>query len=203
MMRRYTIVLIFITLSATSTVAQKKVDVPESLWELFMEDIKIRYAYTMDMQNIIPRPKFGKTLKAIDGTEQSIKGFFLPVDVTGDAFVVSYHPMENCFFCTGTGMETIAEISPKPNQINRFKQLKTDDIIEVKGTLKLNKNLGHLFYIFENETIRQIHFGCTLYGVEEMIKLFVLIFCVDVLYSIIEDFVFRPFVFRIYEETLA
>lgn len=99
---------------------------------------------------MLPKPKFGKELKKLQGQTISVKGFFLPLDITGNVFVLSYNPMNMCFFCTGDGLQTIIELNVLPEHFKKFKRLKTDDYFEVKGKLKLNSNdYKHLIYILD------------------------------------------------------
>jgi hypothetical protein len=130
---------------------------PDKVWNLLLKDVKIRYLYSLTYDTYLPRPKFGKDLKLLDEKEISIKGFFLPVDVTGSVFVLSYNPMISCFFCTGSGIETIIEINPKEEQIKQFKKLATDNYIQVKGKLRLNaKDYEHLVYVLDNVELVKI-----------------------------------------------
>ena len=148
----YTFLSIFI-LSYSSAQTPK----PDKVWDLLLKDVKIRYLYSLTYDTYLPRPKFGKDLKLLDGKEISIKGFFLPVDVTGSVFVLSYNPMISCFFCTGSGIETIIEINPKEEQIKQFKKLATDNYIQLKGKLRLNaKDYEHLVYVLDNVELVKI-----------------------------------------------
>ncbi|WP_430813468.1 hypothetical protein [Carboxylicivirga sp. RSCT41] len=129
----------------------------DTVWNLLLKDVNIRYMYSITYNTYLPKPKFGKDLKELDGKEISIKGFFLPVDVTGSVFVISYNPMESCFFCTGSGIETIIEVNPKEEQIKRFKNLETDNYIQIKGKLRLNaKDYEHLVYVLDNVELEKI-----------------------------------------------
>ncbi len=120
----------------------------DQLWNTLLSDIKVRYGYSMTYETVLPKPKFGKVLKELDGKEISIRGYFLPVDMTGDVFVLSYMPSNMCFFCSGAGIESIIELLPADEANNKFKDLKTDNYFEAKGTLKLNaNNYEHLVYI--------------------------------------------------------
>ena len=126
-------------------------------WETLLNDVKVKYVYAVNYDTYLPKLKFGEELKKLDGKEITIKGFFLPVDVTGNAFVISYNPMDMCFFCDGSGIETIVEISGTEEELRRFKRLKTDNYIIVKGSLELNaNNYEHLPYILNNSELIEI-----------------------------------------------
>jgi uncharacterized membrane protein YcgQ (UPF0703/DUF1980 family) len=152
-----TIKLIFLLLAFMLPQPPSEEDPFENMgWEVLLKDVKMRYRYDTQHNAFLPVPRFGRNLQAMEGTEITLKGFFLPADVTGNVFVVSYMPMAMCFFCAGAGIESVAEIHNIPQHLARFRRLKTDDFIEVKGTLRLNTDdMDHLVYILENaELIR-------------------------------------------------
>ena len=121
-----------------------------NVWNLLLNDVKIKYIYSLKYDALLPKPKFGKELKKLEGQTITIQGFFLPVDITGNIFVLSYYPMNMCFFCTGDGLQTIIELNVLPEHLQRFKRLKTDNYFEIEGKLKLNAdNYEHLIYILD------------------------------------------------------
>lgn len=123
----------------------------DKVWELLLNDVKIKYFYSLKYDALLPKPKFGEKLKTLNGQSITVRGFFLPVDITGNVFVLSYNPMNMCFFCTGDGLQTIIELNVLPEHLQRFKRLKTDNYFEVKGKLKLNAdNYEHLIYILDD-----------------------------------------------------
>lgn len=151
------IVTITFLILTTISLSEAQTTSPDKTWDLLLNDVKIRYAYALNFDTYLPRPKFGNNLKKLEGQEVTIKGFFLPVDVTGSVFVVSYNPMKTCFFCTGSGIETIVEINPKADQLSKFKKLKTDNYIELKGKLRLNaKDYQHLVYVLNEAELVKI-----------------------------------------------
>lgn len=123
----------------------------DKVWDLLLNDVKIKYYYSLTYDALLPKPKFGGELKKLDGQTITIQGFFLPIDITGDMFVFSYNPMNMCFFCTGDGLQTIIELNVLPEHLPRFKRLITDDYFEVKGKLRLNAaDYEHLIYILDD-----------------------------------------------------
>lgn len=127
-------------------------------WEVLLNDVRMRYRFSMEYQTFVQVPRFGSRVQQMEGTEVALQGFFLPADVTGNTFVLSHVPMQMCFFCAGAGIESVVEIHSKVSHNMRFRRLKTDDFIEIRGTLKLNQdNLDHLIYILEDaELVRVI-----------------------------------------------
>lgn len=129
----------------------------DQVWDILTKDIKVRYFYSIKYNALLPSPKFGKRVKKLNGQKITVRGFFLPVDITSDVFVLSYNPMNMCFFCTGSGIETIIELDVSPKNIKPFQDLKTDCYFEVTGKLKINaKNHQHLVYILEEATFIKI-----------------------------------------------
>lgn len=81
-------------------------------------------------------PKFPQELKAFEGKEVTVMGFYIPLDMNAsNVAVLSKFPMAECFFCGGAGPESIVVgyLKTKPG-----KKIKTDEIIKIKGHLKLN-----------------------------------------------------------------
>lgn len=82
-------------------------------------------------------PKFPEELKVYEGKEVTISGFYIPLDINdSNLAVISKFPMAECFFCGGAGPESIVVgyLKKKPG-----KRINTDDIITIKGKLKLNE----------------------------------------------------------------
>ena len=80
-------------------------------------------------------PTFPADLKAQVGKEIELEGYYLPVDVEGDAYIIlSKFPYAQCFFCGGAGPESIAEVTFK----TKPRKFEADEFIRIKGKLKLN-----------------------------------------------------------------
>jgi hypothetical protein len=86
-------------------------------------------------------PNFPEELKTLVGKEVDLEGYYMPIDVEGNAYIIlSKFPYSQCFFCGGAGPETIAEVTFKVKP-NKFE---ADQFIRVKGKLKLNeKDIEH------------------------------------------------------------
>ncbi len=96
-------------------------------------------------------PTFPADLKTKAGKEFSLEGYYLPIDVEGNAYIIlSKFPYSQCFFCGGAGPESIAEIYFKANP-GKFDP---DQFIRVKGKLKLNDaDLEHGNFILEEAVL--------------------------------------------------
>ena len=99
-------------------------------------------------------PVFPAELKARDGKEFVLEGHYLPFDIDEKTIVISKFPYAACFFCGGSGPETIAEIQLAKKLSRR---LKPDEIIKVKGKLKLNdSDYDHYIFILEEASIIEV-----------------------------------------------
>lgn len=87
------------------------------------------------------------SLKDVEGTKVTVRGYFLDLGADSSWFMLSRFPFENCFFCTGVGPETVIEIGDFQNKKSKFK---TDDIVTVSGTLYLTEEDGEYIYILKN-----------------------------------------------------
>ncbi len=116
-------------------------------WNYLM-NVTFEDMYKEDLGMEVQLPVFSDTLKALDGKQVIVEGFYIPVDETGDEKIVilSAHPFAQCFFCGKAGVETIIDIlSPK-----KLPNLKLDAKIKFKGRLKLNRdNFDYLIYVLE------------------------------------------------------
>ena len=104
-------------------------------WTLFAKT-KFETKYNEKAAEYFMMPVFPADLKAFIDKEINLEGYYLPIDVEGNAYIIlSKFPYSQCFFCGGAGPETIAEVSFKTKQ-DKFE---ADQFIRVKGKLKLNE----------------------------------------------------------------
>ncbi|WP_111307880.1 hypothetical protein [Confluentibacter sediminis] len=88
-------------------------------------------------------PTFLPPVKALDGKQITITGYFLNIDPKGELYILSKGPMSACFFCGIGGPETAIELQFTSKQL-----FKTDNIVSVTGILKLNAtDVDHFTYI--------------------------------------------------------
>jgi hypothetical protein len=80
---------------------------------------------------------FGPSVLALDQSVIILKGYIIPLDPLGTQYVISRNPMASCFFCGGSGPETVAELRLHPKSIRRYT---TDELLTFKGVLQLHKN---------------------------------------------------------------
>ncbi|MFM8914484.1 MAG: hypothetical protein ACKOE6_16425 [Flammeovirgaceae bacterium] len=113
-------------------------------WSLFAKT-KFETKYNEKAAEYFLTPNFPAELKAMVGKEVDLEGYYLPIDVAGNAYIViSKFPYSQCFFCGGAGPETIAEVTFKVTP-GKFE---ADQFIRVKGKLKLNElDVDHVNFI--------------------------------------------------------
>ena len=146
--KSFFLVLLFITASK-STYSQLK---------LSWKDVIDVYAKEVSFSEKNPAIAIkgqGKSLKDIEGKVITITGYFLDLDPDGEWFMVSKNPFATCFFCGGAGPETVIELL---KYINVNKKFKTDDIVEVTGTLKMiAENEDDVGFVLYNAIVRHLN----------------------------------------------
>jgi hypothetical protein len=92
-------------------------------------------------------PLFDSRILAYKGKEITLRGYFIPIDWDDERVIIlSKVPNSQCFFHGGAGPESVAEISFPA----KAPKLKPDQIVTVKGILKLNDtDINHMNFILE------------------------------------------------------
>jgi len=115
-----------------------------------LSDVQFARKLNKEVNMYFLYPTFGPTVKSLQGKEIQIKGYIIPVDENENIYVVSAQPMAMCFFCGGSGPESIMELQFK----NKKQRFKTDEVRTVKGILLLNPaDIDHLNYILKNAEV--------------------------------------------------
>jgi hypothetical protein len=129
-------------LLSTASLAQPA---PEG-WGLFAKT-KFEAKYNDKSAEYFLYPVFSPELTAMVGKEVSLEGYYMPIDIEGNAYIIlSKYPYSQCFFCGAAGPETICEIKFK-DKPGKFEM---DQFLRVKGKLKLNENdIEHGNFILE------------------------------------------------------
>lgn len=126
--------------------AQSKFDA----WDAFAKT-KFEPKYDEKLQEYLFYPTFTADLKALEGKEVTVEGFYVPfAPQEGNYIIISKYPMSQCFFCGGGGPESILEVFFKetPRKFN------VDDLITVKGKLKLNAtDLDHMNFLLKDAVL--------------------------------------------------
>lgn len=115
-----------------------------------LSDVIFTRKYDEKMQMPMLYPSFSRTIKAMNGKTVEISGYMVPVDPKGSVYVLSANPNSSCFFCGGSGPESVMTLNFK----SKKPDFETDDYIKVKGVLRLNeKNIYELYYNLDNVEI--------------------------------------------------
>ena len=116
-------------------------------WALFAKS-KFEAKYNDKTAEYFLYPAFPAELKALVGKEVSLEGYYMPIEIEGNAYIIlSKFPYSQCFFCGAAGPETIAEIKFREKQ-GKFEM---DQYLRVKGKLKLNESdIEHGNFILED-----------------------------------------------------
>jgi len=129
-MKKSPLLVVAMLLLAAGAIAQTQKDT----WYAFAKT-KFEPKYYESLGEYIFYPKFTDELKALEGKEVSLEGYYVPFAAEdGNYIVLSKYPMSQCYFCGGGGPETIAEV----HFSGALPKFKVDDLITVKGKLKLN-----------------------------------------------------------------
>jgi hypothetical protein len=122
------------------------------MWEIFAT-VKFTSKYYIQYKEYFLAPTFDANLRTLEGTNIVLSGHYMPLDLPDKKnIIISKFPYAACFFCGGAGPESVAEIQ-LTKTAPRFK---ADQIITIKGKLKLNdSHVDHLnFILTEAEVIK-------------------------------------------------
>ncbi len=123
------LIVIVLLAATTSLLAQN------DGWASFAKT-KFEAKYNEKAGEYFMMPNFSDELKALVGKEVNLEGYYMPIDVDGNAYIIlSKYPYSQCFFCGGAGPESIAEVTFKIKP----SKFEADQFIRVKGKLKLNE----------------------------------------------------------------
>ncbi len=110
----------------------------------------VKYEKSQDEYGEIYIPKFGDDVQKMNGKEVSLKGFIIPFEGMFEPkhIILSSLPVASCFFCGGSGPETVAEAYLK-------EEVKyTEKPVTVTGRLELNDtNFDQLMYVLKEAKI--------------------------------------------------
>lgn len=124
---------------------------PKDGWNIFAR-VKFNARYFKEFKEHFLVPEFDATIRALEGKEISVRGYYMPIDL-GDshAIVLSRYPYAQCFFCGGAGPESVVEVI----FLAAHPKLKTDQIVTVSGKLRLNdSDVNHLNFVLDNAELQ-------------------------------------------------
>ena len=116
-------------------------------WDL-LGDVTFESNYAPEYGVSILTATFGQWVKAFEQKEVYISGYVIPLDPMGISYALSRNPNSSCFFCGGSGPETVLGLNMKPGSLKKYE---VDQIKTFKGTLKMNRTDEKEFiYVLEN-----------------------------------------------------
>lgn len=119
-------------------------------WDILL-DAKFKYTYDVEQDIWYNKPEFNAKLKRMEDKEVVVEGFMVPVDVTGDVYVLSAFPYSACFFCGAAGKESVMEIRMKDGE----QHFKMDQMLTFKGTLELVDDIYGLMYLLKDAEVME------------------------------------------------
>lgn len=122
----------------------------DDTWKIFAR-VKFTEKFYKELDEYYPMPLLDTRIRFYEGKPITLKGHYLAMDLEDSrSIVLSKNPYAACFFCGGSGPESVAEVVFE----GKRPRLKADQIITVTGILKLNdKDLNHLNFIIERAHI--------------------------------------------------
>ena len=113
-------------------------------------DVSFSRKYFEELDEHLLYPSFGASVTALEGEEVFIQGYMLPIAPEEDIYILSRFPFASCFFCGGSGPESIVELLLKPDH----PEFEMDQVVTIKGRLKLNKDdIDYCNYILEDAEV--------------------------------------------------
>jgi hypothetical protein len=141
-------ILALVAFIPLKTNAQEKSDAIQVTWKM-LADVTFKEEYNKEFDFKVMVPKFGKTVKDLEGKKIEISGYAIPIEEVGykDILVLSANPYAQCFFCGMAGPESIMDVKSK----KKLKGIKMDKKLRLRGTLELNeRDLSKLNYVLKN-----------------------------------------------------
>jgi len=115
-------------------------------WTVFAR-VKFKSTFFKEINEYFLVPTFSAELNTLVGKDFTLKGHYIPFDLPANTIILSKNPFASCFFCGGAGPESVAEINFK----SKRPKLKVDQVIEVKGILRLNgTDINHMNFILDD-----------------------------------------------------
>lgn len=99
-----------------------------------LEDVVFDKKWNADEGMYVLYPKFGESVRAIEGKTITITGYVIPIDYSGNIYVLSANPYSSCFFCGGAGPESVMSLKFS----KKGKRFRTDERVTFTGVLRLN-----------------------------------------------------------------
>ena len=144
------LIILALVLFGMSTQAKSQEN-NSSVWKTLTK-ITYKKQYDELMGFKIDVPVFSEPVKALDGTEITVKGYIIPVEgyKSHKEFIFSAYPYNMCFFCGGAGPETVMEVeASEPVEY-------TAEQVTLRGKLTLNdSDINRLMYLITDARMEE------------------------------------------------
>ncbi len=115
-----------------------------------LSDVSFTPKYFKEVDEDLLYPSFGASVRALDGEEVYIQGYMLPMAPDEDCYILSRFPFAACFFCGGSGPESVVELQLKPDH----PEFDMDQVVTIRGRLRLNQDdINYCNYILEEAEV--------------------------------------------------
>jgi hypothetical protein len=120
-------------------------------WKYLLR-LQMDSSYNEQMAMVVELPVFNDTLKALEGKQVIVEGYYIPATETKDNQIVilSAFPFAECFYCGKAGIESVIDVlSVKP-----LPRMKTDTKTRIRGRFRLNaENFDYLVFVLEESSL--------------------------------------------------
>lgn len=115
-------------------------------WDLLAK-VEFKDHYFKELEAWYLKPQFSSQIKKLDSQQVIIEGYMIPLDVDGGIYALSAYPFSSCFFCGGSGPESVMTLKFAKDP----RRYETDEVVRFTGTLKLNdSNIDNFIYVLQN-----------------------------------------------------
>lgn len=110
-------------------------------WET-LSRVEFDEYFDRDLNEWMLQGRFSEEVKALNQQRVILKGYVIPLDVSGQEFALSAFPFSSCYFCGGAGPETVLKIELSTDAPS----WETDDYVELIGRFILKSKPGLEFH---------------------------------------------------------
>lgn len=126
--------------------AQKTID-----WTL-LGKVSFQSEFDESSQQYIEQPKYDAAITGLEQQLVKIRGYVMPLDATGEQYILSGLPYSSCFFCGGGGIETVMELELTDKNLS----FDLDEVVTFEGTFRLNNDpLGLLYQLIGAKPVKE------------------------------------------------
>ncbi len=124
-------------------------------WKVLLR-LQMDSSYSDKMGMVVELPVFNDTLKALEGKQVIVEGYYIPATETKDNQIVilSAFPFAECFYCGKAGIESVIDVL----SVEPLPRMKTDTKTRIRGRFRLNAdNFDYLVFVLEESSLVEKH----------------------------------------------